>query len=454
MPPQRRRYKELSNSDRGRAVAMLLGMAKDGHLPRGALAQVARNFGVSRVTIGTLWKRAHSACVYGVINSPEFASRKNERGLKPMYSNAEFAEAVRKIPLSKRKTQRQLASVLSVSQSTLQRQIKKGQLKVHTSALKPYLSEENMVARVSMALSFINQEDPCHFSSMMDIIHVDEKWFYLTREAQRFIIASGEEVPERRVQHKGHITKVVFLCAVARPRFDTYSNAWFDGKLGLWPIGKFVTVVCSSRNRPAGTLVWQNTSVTREVYRDLLINKLIPAIHAKWPLGSTSKIRIQQDGAKAHIEENDSEFRQALDEAGLHDTTIFNQAANSPDTNVNDLGFFRAIQSANDGVAANEAELIQDVQKAFDNYSKDRLNRVWLTLQSCFNSIIECNGGNDYKIEHIGKERLERIGRLPTTLRVTSHACCDIDEDDREALFLAEFDHLGKEQNSNLLYSE
>ncbi|KAL7570481.1 hypothetical protein ACA910_004263 [Epithemia clementina (nom. ined.)] len=195
-------------------------------------------------------------------------------------------------------------------------------------------------------------------------------------------------------------------------------------------------------------------SVTREVYRDLLINKLIPAIHAKWPLGSTPKIRIQQDGAKAHIEEDDPEFRQALDDSGLLETTIFNPAANLPDTNVNDLGFFRAIQSANDGVPANEAELINDVQKAFDNYSKERLNRVWLTLQSCFNAIIECNGGNNYKIEHIGKLRLERIDCLPTNLRVTSHAYCDSDEDDGEASFLAEIDELGNEQYSNLLYSE
>ncbi|KAL7575060.1 hypothetical protein ACA910_000431 [Epithemia clementina (nom. ined.)] len=286
----------------------------------------------------------------------------------------------------------------------------------------------------------------------MDLIHVDEKWFYLTREAQRFIVADGEDIPDRMVQHKGHITKVMFLCAVARPRFDRTTNSWFDGKLGLWPIGKFVPAQRSSCNRPAGTLVWHNTSVTREVYRDLLMNKLIPAIHTKWPFGSTTAICIQQDGAKAHIEENDPEFRQALDDAGLFETRIFNQAPNSPDTNVNDLGFLRAIQSANDGVSANEAELIKNVQTAFTNYSKERLNKVWLTLQSCFNEIIEANGGNDYKIAHIGKERLERLGRLPENLRVTSHAQHANDDGDGEASFLADFDEFGEEEFNNLLF--
>ena len=51
-----------------------------------------------------------------------------------------------------------------------------------------------------------------------------------------------------------------------------------------------------------------------------------------------------------------------------------------------------------------------------------KLNHVWLTLQSCFNVIIENDGGNNYKILHMGKETLEWRGLLPWVLDVTPTA--------------------------------
>ena len=82
---------------------------------------------------------------------------------------------------------------------------------------------------------------------------------------------------------------------------------------------------------------------------------------------------------------------------------MFTQLPNSPDTNILDLGFFRAIQLFNDDCPANEEELIKSVEKAYGEYPWHKLNHVWLTLQSCFNMIIENDGGNDYKIPHMGK---------------------------------------------------
>ena len=96
--------------------------------------------------------------------------------------------------------------------------------------------------------------------------------------------------------------------------------------------------------------------------------------------------------------------------------------ANSPDVNLLDLGFFRAIQSFNDAAPKNEEELIQSVQDAYMNYLRKRLNRTWLTLQSVFNQIILCNGDNDYNIEHLSKEKLERTGQLPNVLDVVDEA--------------------------------
>ena len=43
-------------------------------------------------------------------------------------------------------------------------------------------------------------------------------------------------------------------------------------------------------------------------------------------------------------------------------------------------------------------------------------------MQSCLNKIIENDGGNDYKIQHMGKQSLQRRGLLPVVLDVTPAA--------------------------------
>ena len=128
-------------------------------------------------------------------------------------------------------------------------------------------------------------------------------------------------------------------------------------------------------------------------------------------------IYIQQDGAKNHICEDDEEFNNALTEQEIA-AKLYTQMPNSPDVNLLDLGFFRAIQSFNDASPKNEAELIQSVQDAYKNYPRHKLNWMWLTLQSCFNQIILHHGDKDYSIKHILKAKLEWQGQLPDILDV------------------------------------
>ena len=133
------------------------------------------------------------------------------------------------------------------------------------------------------------------------------------------------------------------------------------------------------------------------------------------------RIQLQQNGAESHILEDNVEFKEAVDEIGLN-LTVFTQLPNSPDTNILDLGFFRAIQLFNDDCPANEEELIKSVEKAYGEYPYRKLNHSWLTLQSCLNKIIENDGGNDYKIPHMGKESLQRRRLLPGALDITPAA--------------------------------
>jgi hypothetical protein len=63
-------------------------------------------------------------------------------------------------------------------------------------------------------------------------------------------------------------------------------------------------------------------------------------------------------------------------------------------------------------------ELIANVEEAYDELPLNVCKQVWSTAQMCMNSIILCNGGNDYKLPHVGKLKVARsIGRdFPTTL--------------------------------------
>lgn len=83
------------------------------------------------------------------------------------------------------------------------------------------------------------------FIEMDYIIHVDEKWFNATKRDRNLYMHPDEDDPYRTVQNKNSIDKVMFLAAVARPRFDSDGNCTFDGKLGIWSFTRKVTE-CSS----------------------------------------------------------------------------------------------------------------------------------------------------------------------------------------------------------------
>ena len=136
--------------------------------------------------------------------------------------------------------------------------------------------------------------------------------------------------------------------------------------------------------------VWKNQCIAWDAYHEYLIQKFLPVVKEKWPT-CNGRIRLQQDGAKSHILEDDMEFKEVVDEIVLN-LTVFAQSPNSPDTNILNLGFFRAIQSFNNDCPANEEELIKLVEKANGEYPYHKLNRVWLTLQNCLNMIIENDG--------------------------------------------------------------
>ena len=94
---------------------------------------------------------------------------------------------------------------------------------------------------------------------------------------------------------------------------------------------------------------------------------------------------------------------------------VLTHLANSPDR----FGFFCAVQSANDEVAAGEGEMIAHIQQTFASYLRQNIKQTWLTYMSCLNVIIDHLGHNDYKIPHMNKSKMEQEGTLPMVLHET-----------------------------------
>ena len=126
-----------------------------------------------------------------------------------------------------------------------------------------------------------------------------------------------------------------------------------------------------------------------------MIEKVVPAIKAKWPDRNQS-ILIQQDGASSHIDEDDPEFV-AVGVTRVWNIRLMTQSPKSPDLNVLDLSFFRALQSKqwSNGYAETMDELIETVLLAYDDFQHMTLNFGWLTLIGCYDDVITTHGDNN-----------------------------------------------------------
>ena len=56
------------------------------------------------------------------------------------------------------------------------------------------------------------------------------------------------------------------------------------------------------------------------------------------------------------------------------------------------------------------------------DFDSMKLEKSWVTLQSCMDCILINNGDNDYKIPHMNKDKLIRDGTLPRRLSATNKA--------------------------------
>ncbi|KAH9079770.1 hypothetical protein Ae201684P_010209 [Aphanomyces euteiches] len=299
-------------------------------------------------------------------------------------TSQQIEAAIKSAPLEDRQTLRTTAASSGVPKTTLVRHMKTiGNLRGRTSRVKPLLTLQNQAWRLRHALNLLQpQSHGGHvFTNMHDRVHIDEKWFYVTKVKRRFYAYADEKLPLRPLKSAKFIKKVMFLAAVARPRFDPHKKQFFDGKIGIWPFVSQVEAVRSSKNRPRGTLVTVPKNVDAAAYREMVLNNVIPAIQVKFPR-SVACVNIQQDNASPHRCIDSAE----LCRNGITDINVSNQPANSPDFNVLDLGIFNSIQKA-----------------AFCELPMETIGKSFITLQKVMELSMSDNGGNNFKLPHMSK---------------------------------------------------
>jgi hypothetical protein len=294
--PEQQTKRNLTPIERKRIVSQLLLKVKkdhpEQHLLRGALTEIANLHNVHKDTIRRIWARAHANSQNPedgfVFDAP---SQKHKSGRNQKWNRDEVRRAVKALPLHQRRSLRSLGAALAIPKSTLfdMKNDKTDKVIIPTtSVLKPMLTEEHKTQRAFFCVSKLNPADNM-YHGFYDSVHIDEKWFFISEENLRCYIASDEASPTRYTQNKGHILKVMFLCAVARPHYNQDGTCMFAGKIGLWPFVESIAARRTSVNRVQGTIVTTPVACTKERYRQLLINDVLPAIKEKWPVRSREK---------------------------------------------------------------------------------------------------------------------------------------------------------------------
>ncbi|KAK1360341.1 hypothetical protein POM88_044815 [Heracleum sosnowskyi] len=158
------RVKVLTNTQRQTIYMSLLEKSLNGKLKKGTTKAVALLFSVSMTTVQRIWRRAkESSNIEGVDVSHR---RTKNCGRKRVQFNS---EQFKNIPLSRRTSLRSIACAMNVSQTTLSRWKKRGDIKRHTNPLKPLLKDENKISRLKFCMSMLDKETLPHDPRFIDI---------------------------------------------------------------------------------------------------------------------------------------------------------------------------------------------------------------------------------------------------------------------------------------------
>ncbi len=215
---------------RERLIIYLSQRVGHGQILSDVTADASKFFGYSPRHIRRLWAMHGPGA-----KNPEIGfncAMKPGRGRPRKFTDEEFKNKMSAVPFSKRTTLRSLAAEMDLQISTLWSYLYEGKIKRHSNTIKPVLTDKNKELRFKYCCSNVQNG---RFNHFLNDVHIDEKWYYLTKTKETYYLLPDEEPPERSCKSKKYITKVMFLCAMARPRYVAAWRRKWDGKIGMWP---------------------------------------------------------------------------------------------------------------------------------------------------------------------------------------------------------------------------
>jgi len=292
------------------------------------------------------------------------------------------------------------------AKSTLQRYTQELGAQLRKSFVKPSLTDSHKLNRLDFVLGKLEPDDNNTFRvrDLSNVLHLDEKWFYaiLPSETHR-MFPREDRHPSRTTRHKSHITKVMFIAVVGYPH-DAPGHGYFDGKIGLFPVGETQPAARASKNRPKGELVWRDFTLNAHSYLALLTQEggILSEVKRKMPWMHGRKLYIQHNGAPAHIADENQYLLSCAGKQDGWDIEFQRQPAQSPDLNKLDLCLFNSMQRQADMIRSNGTNtreaIIQRVQEMWTAYEEDTLSRAHALLLRIYQKVLEHGGGNQFEI--------------------------------------------------------
>ena len=155
----------------------------------------------------------------------------------------------------------------------------------------------------------------------------------------------------------------------------------------------------------AGDIYEKDVTMDAERYVALMTEKVLPAISEAYRRRGVGKVVVQHDGAPPHVGK-DAEARINKAAKKLRPPIeIIRQPSQSPDTNICDLSFFRALASCvakrrrgleRQRLQFDLTQLADDVRKAYAEYSVEKIDQMWAYKSVIMQKIIDAEGKNDY----------------------------------------------------------
>ena len=204
---------------------------------------------------------------------------------------------------------------------------------------------------------------------------------------------------------KCFVQKVMGLCAIARPCGD------FDGRLEMYRCARKKVAQRRSKYHKRGDVYDDDCEVDGDMFYEIVTKQLFPDIYEK--MADFDVVFVQMDNARPHVKrkthlEVAGKRRKRINGKQMPLIKFVLQPANSPDTNLNDLCFFRSLskfvqehEREIEHSAANKDKFWNLIVEQYHEYhDRERLERCWDVKTAVTKCILDANGTNNYKLPH------------------------------------------------------